>query len=105
MSSDQRLDVVLRRLLALPPAGPDFEPRVRAFMVRFIGEFEPRPLNIRKLADCFECLQTEFLGAEARAGLERLADRLERYYRGRVSAEMAASFEFKGKVERLEWNP
>ncbi|HYJ22603.1 MAG TPA: hypothetical protein VEW07_11355 [Solirubrobacterales bacterium] len=105
MSAEPRLDVALRRILALSPASSDYEPRVRAFMVAFIEELDPRPLNIRKLADCFECLQTEYLGAEARAGLELLADRLERYYRGWVSLEMAGSFEFQGKVERLEWNP
>jgi hypothetical protein len=100
-----RLDVALRRILALSPAGPDYQPAVRDFMVLFIQEFSPKPLNIRKLADCFECLQTEFLGAEARAGLESLSDKLERFYRRRATTAEVAYFGFKGKVERLEWNP
>jgi hypothetical protein len=105
VSPDPRLDVALRHLLSLPDEDPTFEPQARAFIVGFIEEFDPKLLNIRKLADCFECLQTWFLGEEARAGLELLVERLARYYEGRASREMAASFEFKGKVEKLEWSP
>lgn len=69
------------------------------------AQLDPKPLNIRKLADCFECLQTWFQGGEARAGLEMLAEKIRRYYERRGSRAAAGGFEFRGKVERLEWNP
>lgn len=105
MAGSRRLDIELRRILSLPTDGPDFAPAARSFIVAFIHDFEPKPLNIRKLADCFECLETWFLGEEARAGLLQLAEKIERYYEGQRSRESVASFGFKGKVERLEWNP
>ena len=101
----RRLDVELRHLLSLSTNGPDFAPAARAFIVAFIQEFDPKILNIRKLADCLECLETWFLGPEARAGLEGLAEKIERYYEGQRSRESVASFGFLGKVEKLEWNP
>lgn len=50
---------------------PRYEEAVRHFIVLFIGEFKPKPLQIRRLSDCFECLRGRFLGEEARVGLEQ----------------------------------
>jgi hypothetical protein len=101
----RRLDQDLRGILSLPAGSPEFAPAARSFIVAFIQEFDPKLLNVRKLADCLECLETWFLGEEARAGLEQLAEKIELYYEGQRSRESVASFGFLGKVEKLECNP
>lgn len=81
---------------------PRYEAAVRHFVVYFIQEFEPKPLQIRRLADCFECLGGHLFRFEALEGLDRLAAQIKRYEEGREPGERAVDFAFEGQVERAE---
>jgi hypothetical protein len=84
---------------------PRFDPLARVIIVRFVTGFDPSPLNIRKLADCLHCLDGPFIGAEAEAGMNRLADQIDAFHGGRRGRAAAARFRFEGRVERLAWHP
>lgn len=84
---------------------PRFDALARVIVVRFITELDPSPLNIRRLADCLHCLDNYFIGAEAEAGLRRLADMIDAFHAGLRGRAAAAEFRFRGRVEALEWNP
>lgn len=100
------LDRLMRLAIVMSEAkDARYDALARRIVVRFVEEFEPRPLNIRKLADCLECLSNWFLGADADAGLQRLADRIDAFHAGRRSRGAVAEFRFEGRVEKLEWNP
>jgi hypothetical protein len=100
------LDRVMRlEVLMSEKDDPRFDPLARVIVVRFINGFDPSPLNIRKLADCLHCLDDRFIGTEAAAGMNRLADQIAAFHGGRRSRAAAARFRFEGRVERLAWHP